>query len=63
MELSLLSDRVHVNLNMNPEYEPIPFEMLKSYETAPQILVSVNVNSAVCHRLNLINVDINVDKI
>ena len=32
-------------------YEPIPFEMLKTYETKPQIIVSVDGLPAVCHNL------------
>jgi len=32
-------------------YEPIPFEMLKTYETKPQLLVSVGDLPAVCHNL------------
>lgn len=30
-------------------YEPIPFEMLKTYETAPQVVVTVDDLPAVCH--------------
>jgi len=33
-------------------YEPVPFEMLKTYETKPQIIVSVDGQPAVCHGLN-----------
>lgn len=33
-------------------YEPIPFEMLRAYEEMPQIEVSVNGTTAVCHELN-----------
>jgi len=32
-------------------FEPIPFEMLKTYETKPQLIVSVNGLPAVCHSL------------
>ena len=32
-------------------YEPIPFEFLKTYETKPQIIVSVDNLPAVCHNL------------
>lgn len=32
-------------------YEPIPFEMLKTYETKPQVIVNVNGLPAVCHNL------------
>jgi len=33
-------------------YEPIPFEMLKTFETKPQLIVSVDGLPAVCHNLN-----------
>lgn len=32
-------------------YEPIPFEMIKTYETKPQVIVNVNNLPAVCHNL------------
>lgn len=32
-------------------YEPIPFEMLRTYETEPQLIVTVNDQPAVCHNL------------
>lgn len=32
-------------------YEPIPFEMLKTYETEPQVIVKVKNLPAVCHNL------------
>jgi hypothetical protein len=32
-------------------YEPIPFEMLKTFESKPQLLVTVNDLPAVCHNL------------
>jgi hypothetical protein len=32
-------------------YEPIPFEMLKTFETKPQLIVSVDGLPAVCHNL------------
>jgi hypothetical protein len=32
-------------------YEPIPFEWLKTHETQPQLIVSVNGEPAVCHNL------------
>jgi hypothetical protein len=32
-------------------YEPVPFEMLKTYETKPQVIVSVDGAPAVCHNL------------
>lgn len=32
-------------------YEPIPFEMLRTYETEPQLIVSVGNLPAVCHNL------------
>jgi hypothetical protein len=37
--------------SQNIFYEPIPFELLKTYETAPQIMVSVNNTPAVCHSM------------
>jgi hypothetical protein len=39
------------NYNSNLFYEPIPFEMLKTYETQPQLIVSVDGLPAVCHNL------------
>jgi len=33
-------------------YEPIPFEMLRTYETEPQVLVTVGEHPAVCHNLS-----------
>jgi hypothetical protein len=33
-------------------YRTLPFEYLKTYETQPQLLVSVNDLPAVCHNLN-----------
>ena len=33
-------------------YDPIPFEMLKTYETKPQVMMTVNGQPAVCHNLN-----------
>ena len=32
-------------------YEPVPFDMLRTYETKPQIVVSVNGEPAVCHNM------------
>jgi hypothetical protein len=32
-------------------FEPIPFEMLKTYETKPQVIVNVNGLPAVCHNV------------
>jgi len=32
-------------------YEPIPFEMLKTFETKPQLIVEVQGLPAVCHNL------------
>ena len=32
-------------------YEPIPFEMLRTYETEPQLIVTVGNLPAVCHNL------------
>ena len=33
-------------------FEPIPFEMLRTYETEPQVLVQVGEFPAVCHNLS-----------
>jgi hypothetical protein len=33
-------------------YRPIPFEFLKTFETNPQLIVTVNDLPAVCHNLN-----------
>jgi hypothetical protein len=33
-------------------YEPIPFEMLKTVETKPQLIVEVNGLPAACHNLS-----------
>lgn len=35
----------------NPFYEPIPFEWLRTHETKPQLIVSVNGEPAVCHNM------------
>lgn len=35
----------------NLEFSPIPFEMLKTYETKPQVIVNVNGLPAVCHNV------------
>jgi hypothetical protein len=35
----------------NVVYDPIPFEMLRTYETEPQLIVTVNGNPAVCHNM------------
>lgn len=32
-------------------YEPVPFEWLRTYETKPQLIVTVNGEPAVCHNL------------
>ena len=32
-------------------FEPVPFEMLRTYETQPQLIVSVGDLPAVCHNL------------
>jgi hypothetical protein len=36
---------------VNLFFEPIPFEMLRTYETEPQLIVSVGNQPAVCHNL------------
>ena len=38
-------------IGKNLFYEPIPFEMLKTYETKPQDIVNVSEMSAVCNNL------------
>ena len=40
-----------VPYSQNLFYEPIPFEMLKTYETKPQIIVTVDGKPAVCHSM------------
>ena len=40
-----------VPYSSNLFYEPIPFEMLKTYETEPQVIVKVKDLPAVCHNL------------
>jgi len=40
-----------VPYSTNLFYNPIPFEMLRTYETTPQLIVSVNGLPAVCHNL------------
>jgi hypothetical protein len=53
----LLGDNIQItaetitNYNSNLFYEPIPFEMLKTFETLPQLIVSVDGLPAVCHNL------------
>jgi hypothetical protein len=41
----------HVPYSTNLWYDPIPFEMLKTYETEPQVLVQIGDLPAVCHNL------------
>ena len=38
-----------VEFNKNLFFDPIPFEMLKTYETKPQVIISVGDLPAVCH--------------
>jgi hypothetical protein len=42
---------ITVPYSSNLFYEPIPFEMLRTYETEPQLIVTVGENPAVCHNL------------
>lgn len=42
---------VSIPFNNNLFYEPVPFDMLRTYETKPQIVVSVNGEPAVCHNM------------
>lgn len=46
-----ISQNTTVPYSSNLFYEPIPFEMLKTYETEPQVIVSVDGLPAVCHNL------------
>jgi hypothetical protein len=41
----------NVPYSTNLWYDPIPFEMLKTYETEPQVLVQIGDLPAVCHNL------------
>lgn len=45
------SQNTTVPYNSNLLYEPIPFEWLRTHETQPQLIVSVNGEPAVCHNL------------
>lgn len=40
------------NYSSNLFYQPIPFEMLKTYETKPQLVVDVGGLPAACHNLS-----------
>lgn len=40
-----------VEASTNLFYEAVPFEMLRTYETKPQVLVTVGDYPAVCHNL------------
>ena len=40
-----------VEYNKNLFFDPIPFEMLKTYETKPQVIMSVGDLPAVCHNV------------
>jgi hypothetical protein len=42
---------VTVPYSSNLFYEPIPFEMMRTYETEPQLIVTVDDQPAVCHNL------------
>jgi hypothetical protein len=42
---------VPVKFGKNLWYEPVPFEMLRTYETKPQVIVNVNDMPAVCKNL------------
>jgi hypothetical protein len=42
---------VTVPYSSNLFYEPVPFEMLRTYETEPQLIVTVGNQPAVCHNL------------
>jgi hypothetical protein len=46
-----LSTENFVPFSPNLFYEPIPFEFLRTYETKPQVLVTVNGEPAACHGL------------
>jgi len=43
--------KVTVPFGKNLWYEPVPFEMIKTYETEPQVIVTVNDMPAVCKNL------------
>lgn len=45
------SSNTTVPFGQNVFYEPIPFEWLRTYETKPQVVVTVNGQPAVCHNL------------
>jgi len=44
-------NRTVVNKHDNVFYEPIPFEMVKTYETKPQVIVNIDGEPAVCHSM------------
>jgi len=46
-----ISQNTTIPYSSNLFYEPIPFEMLKTYETEPQVIVTVDGLPAVCHNL------------
>jgi hypothetical protein len=50
-DIVLNAETVHP-YSSNLFYEPIPFEFLKTYEEAPQLLVEVDGLPAVCHNLD-----------
>ena len=41
-------NRTVIDKKTNVFYEPIPFELLKTYETKPQVIVNIGGEPAVC---------------
>jgi len=41
-----------INASTDLFFEAVPFEMMRTYETQPQIIVKVGELPAVCHNLN-----------
>jgi hypothetical protein len=46
-----IEQKVYQTYGPNLFYEPIPFEMLKTFETKPQVMMTINKLPAVCHNL------------
>jgi len=43
--------KTHMPYNTNLFYDPVPFDMLKTFESKPQVLVEIGGLPAVCHNL------------
>ena len=41
-----------VHKSNNLWYDPVPFELLKTFETVPQVIVDIDGQPAVCHSLD-----------